>query len=126
MGFALWVYLLLAVTGTGIFYKHQFQQRPDGLYRLHQILGWALVGLVSLLFAIGTVGTLGQHGSLKPSAHFCAGLTVEVLVLASAGSATQTSRQPWVRYFHITINLILLFAFAGVLYTGWIAVQKLQ
>lgn len=126
MGLALWVYLGLALTGTGILYYYQLQQRPQTLHRVHQVLGWGLVALVSLLLAIGMAGTLGQHGSLGQSEHFWAGLTVEALVLMSAGSGTQLSQKSPARYIHITINGILFFAFVWVLYTGWSAVQKLQ
>lgn len=84
-----------------------------------------MVGLVLLLLAIGIVGTLGHYGNLGHSPHLVAGLTVVVLVLISAGSATQISpKQPWARPLHISTNLALLIGFAAVSLTGWSVVQK--
>jgi hypothetical protein len=64
-----------------------------------------MVGLVLLLFAIGLVSTLGIYGTLGHSQHLIAGLSVVLLVLLSAASATQISpKRPWVRAVHVSIN----------------------
>ncbi|MBH8562472.1 DUF4079 domain-containing protein, partial [Nostoc sp. CENA67] len=73
----------------------------------------------------GIIGTLGHFGSLGHSSHLVAGLTVVVLVLLSAFSATQISpRRTWARPLHISVNIILFVGFAWVSLTGWSVVQK--
>lgn len=126
MGFSLLAYLLLAITGTWIFQARQTRhRRPRWLRSVHYIIGGIMVGLVLLLLGIGLVGTLGYYGTLNHSAHFVAGLTVVGLVLISAWSATQISRQrPWARTVHLSINAVLFIAFAWVTWTGWSVVQK--
>jgi ABC-type tungstate transport system substrate-binding protein len=126
MGLAVVAYLILGVTGTWIFRQRvKAQPRPKWLRPLHYGLGMTLVGLVLLLLSIGIVGTLGHFGSLGHSAHLGAGLSVVVLVLISAFSATQISpKKPWARSLHRGINLILLFGLIWVSLTGWDVVQK--
>lgn len=126
MGFSLLAYLLLAVTGSWLFYsRHTQQSRPRQLRSLHIVFGVSLVGLVLLLLAVGIVGTLGHFGSLGHSPHLFAGLTVVTLVLVSAVSATQIHpKRPWLRRLHIGTNLALLVALIWVLLTGWAVVQK--
>lgn len=126
MGFSLFAYLCLAITGTGLFWTRQTRaQVPSWLRPLHFGIGMALVVLVLLLLAIGIVGTLGHYGSLNHSVHLWVGLGVVVLVLLSAGSATQINpQQPWFRWLHISANLALFIGFALVSFTGWHVVQK--
>ncbi len=133
MGLSLLAYLMLALTGfwmfrvrTSQFFPH-FSLLPGGLgvRSLHYLMGISMVSLVLLLLAIGIVGTLGHFGSLGHSSHLLAGLTVVVLVLVSALSATQiSSTRPWLRTLHISVNAILLMALAWVSFTGWTVVQK--
>jgi hypothetical protein len=126
MGFSLLAYLLLAVTGSWIFYGRKTQQsRPRSLRSLHYAIGLILVGLVFLLLTVGIIGTLGHFGSLGHSPHLFAGLTVVLLVVISAASATQIHpKRPWVRRLHVGTNLALLVALIWVLLTGWVVVQK--
>ncbi len=84
-----------------------------------------MVSLVLLLLVIGIVGTWGHFGSLGHSSHLMAGLTVVVLVLLSAFSATQISAtRAWARPLHIGLNIVLFVGFAWVSLTGWSIVQK--
>ncbi len=126
MGLSLVAYVLLAITGSIIFSNRQVQRsRPLWLRPLHYTLGWVMVGLVLLLLAIGIVGTLGHYGNLGHSAHSIAGWSVVVLVLLSAGSATQiSSHSPWARAVHVAVNIVLFVGLAWVSWTGWQVVQK--
>ncbi|MBD1923920.1 DUF4079 domain-containing protein [Microcoleus sp. FACHB-831] len=126
MGFALLAYLILAISGLAMFsIRRSRQPRPSWLRPLHYGTGAIAVGLVLLLLAIGIVGTLGHYGTLGHSSHLWAGLAVVVLILISAGSATQISPQrPWVRSLHVGVNMTLLVGFIWVSLTGWSVVQK--
>jgi len=126
MGLALFSYVLLAMTGTGVWWSRQNRQPLTGWWRsLHYILGSILVFLVLLLLAIGIVGTLGHYGSLGHSSHLFAGLWVVALVLISATSATQIGPQrPWARPLHLLANTLLFIGFSWVSLTGWSVVQK--
>ena len=126
MGLSVFVYLLLAMTGGWMFFaRHKKQKRPQWLRPFHFIIGNTMVFLVILLLTIGLVGTIGHYGNLGHSVHLPAGLTVVILVLVSAWSATQINFQKtWARLLHITTNIILLFSFAIVFLTGWTVVQK--
>jgi len=125
MGLALAAYLLLALTGGWLFNRRALRRsRPRWLRPLHWGTGIVLVVLVLVLLAIGLIGTLGYYGSLGHSPHLAAGLTVVVLALVSAGSATQIGRRPWGRSLHLLANSLLLLAFVAVSFTGWTVVQK--
>ncbi len=126
MGFALLAYVLLAITGIGMWWSRQNRQpRPQNWRSLHDLLGGLLVFLVLLLLAIGIIGTLGHYGTLGHSSHLPAGLLVVLLVIISATSATQISPQhPWARPLHLTINTLLFLGFTWVSLTGWHIVQK--
>ncbi|MFB8796807.1 MAG: DUF4079 domain-containing protein [Microcoleus sp.] len=126
MGFSLFAYLLLAVTGTWMFYdRHTKQPRPKWLRPVHLAVGAVMATLVILLLGIGVVGTLGEYGNLGHSAHLPAGLAVVTLVLVSVGSGLQISpKRPWARPLHISTNVTLLAGFVTVLLTGWTIVQK--
>ena len=126
MGFSLFMYLLLALTGSWMLYSRKTgKPRPNWLRSLHYIFGGSLVLLVLLLLTVGIVGTLGHFGSLGHSLHLPAGLTVVALVLFSAFSATQIRPdRPWMRRAHISANLALLVGFSWVSLTGWTVVQK--
>ncbi len=126
MGFSIFAYLLLGLTGSWMFYRRKTRQpRPPILRTIHYTLGGILVTLVFILLLIGLVGTLGHYGSLGHSGHLTAGLTVVALVCLSAWSATQMSpEQPWARSLHVNTNLVLFIGFAIVSWTGWVVVQK--
>lgn len=134
MGLSLLGYLLLAVTGTWMFQERTSQYFPGfswflggrrRLRSLHYTIGITMVSLVLLLLAIGIIGTIGHFGHLGHSSHLIAGLIVVVLVLLSAGSATQINRGvSWARPLHIGVNMILFGGFIWVSLTGWIVVQK--
>lgn len=126
MGFSILAYFLLAISGGWMFYSRQERTpRPKWLRPLHYVIGGAMVFLVLLLLAIGVVGTLGHYGSLGHSVHLFDGLTVVILVVISAFSATQISaRKPWARSLHIATNIVLFFGFAAVSASGWAVVQK--
>lgn len=126
MGFSLFAYLMLAVTGSWMFYtRKEKKPRPQGLRNAHYLIGGTMVGLVLILLAIGLISTVGYYGSLGHSAHLPAGLTVVGLVLVSAWSATQIHpSRPWARPLHVGTNAVLFFAFAVVSLTGWTVVQK--
>lgn len=126
MGFSLLAYVLLAVTGSWIFYSRKtHQSRPRHLRSIHYAIGSILVGLVLLLLTVGIVGTLGHFGSLGHSPHLFAGITVVTLVIVSAVSATQIHpKRPWVRHLHVGTNIALLASLIWVLLTGWVVVQK--
>ncbi|AFY50011.1 hypothetical protein Nos7524_4251 [Nostoc sp. PCC 7524] len=146
MGLSILAYLLLAVTGVWMWrvrndrdvtnfeqFRSSAQWATPHLFcgslrvwrSLHYIIGISMVSLVLLLLAIGIVGTLGHFGSLGHSPHLAAGLTVVVLVLVSAASATQIgARRPWARPLHISVNMILFLGFTWVSLTGWSVVQK--
>ncbi|MBD2345049.1 DUF4079 domain-containing protein [Anabaena subtropica] len=138
MGLSLMAYLLLALTGFGMWRMRHSLSIPSFLLfaggrwatrslwvKLHLIMGVSMVSLVLLLLAIGIIGTLGHFGSLGHSSHLWAGLMVVGLVLLSAFSATQIRvRKPWARPLHITLNTVLFVGFAWVSLTGWSVVQK--
>jgi len=126
MVLSLLAYLLLGITGISLCsLRYSKRPRPTWLRPLHYITGWVMVGLVLLLFAIGLLSTLSLYGTLGHSQHLIAGLSVVLLVLLSAASATQISpKRPWVRTVHVSINIALLVAFTCVLLTGWQVVQK--
>jgi hypothetical protein len=126
MGFSLFAYLLLAISGGWMFWKRQQgQPRPAWLRPFHLITGTVMVALVLLLLAIGIVGTLGHFGSLGHSWHLAAGLGVVDLVFVSAWSAVQIrGDRPWARWVHVGTNLVLLVGFIVVSLTGWEVVQK--
>ena len=126
MGFSVFAYLMLAVTGSWMFYtRKEKKPRPQGLRNAHYLIGAAMVALVLILLAIGLVGTVGHYGNLGHSVHLPAGLTVVCLVLVSAWSATQIHpSRPWARPLHIATNVALFFGFALVSLSGWTVVQK--
>ena len=126
MGLSLSAYALLAASG-GVLYSARVgdRTRPIWLRPLHFTIGSIMVALVLLLLSIGIIGTLGEFGSLGHSAHLPVGITVVLLTLTSAWSATRISpSRPWARKLHLSINGILFFAFIGVTTTGWSVVQK--
>jgi hypothetical protein len=126
MGFSLFAYLLLVVTGTWMFAARSTKQpRPKWLRPFHLATGTVMATLVILLLGIGLVGTLGYYGNLGHSAHLPAGLTVVVLVLVSVASGLQIGKKnTWARPLHIGTNIVLFAGFAMVLLTGWTIVQK--
>jgi cell division protein FtsW (lipid II flippase) len=126
MGLAIFAYGLLAVSGIWMFYSRSAKlKRPSWLRSFHYLVGTIIVLLVMLLLAIGIVGTLGHYGSLGHSPHLLAGITVVILVLLSAGSATQiNASRSWFRSLHIGTNIVLFAGFVFVLLTGWEVVQK--
>lgn len=126
MGLSIAAYLVLAVSGSWMFYIRKTRsQRPPWVRALHYTTGSVMVALVLLLLTIGIVGTLGHYGTLGHSPHLPAGLAVVGLILISAGSAILISPQyPWARPFHIASNLALFIGFVFVSLTGWDVVQK--
>ncbi len=126
MGLSLFAYFLLGTTGFWLFYRRRAKlSRPAWLRPFHYITGAILVSLVLLLLVVGLIGTLGYYGSLGHSPHLIAGLSVVVLVLVSAASASQISpKRPWARSLHIGTNLVLFLGFLCVTLTGWVVVQK--
>lgn len=132
MGFSIAAYLLLAVSGAGLFYTRpdqrrldQQSRRPSWLRLAHLTTGITMVMLVLLLLSIGVIGTLGEFGSLGHSLHLPAGLFVVIVTLVSAWSATQiTPERPWARTLHLSLNTVLLLAFIAVTASGWSVVQK--
>lgn len=134
MGLSLTTFVLLALSGGGLFYGRQehpkggftyFDERPSWLRATHYALGGILVFLVLLLLSIGVIGTLGEYGHLGHSVHLPAGIFVVSLTLATAWCATRISpERPWARKAHLVLNGILLFAFMAVTATGWSVVQK--
>lgn len=125
MGLACLAYGILAFSGGGLFYtRERKQRRPSWLRPLHYGVGIVMVVLVLLLLGIGLVGTLGHYGSLGHSPHLVAGLSVVVLTLVSAGSASQIGQLAWARSLHVGTNIALFLALAWVALTGWDVVQK--
>ncbi len=126
MGFSIFAYLLLGISGISMFYRReQRQPQPSWLPSFHYITGAILVFLVLLLLAIGIVGTLGYYGSLGHSGHLPAGLAVVALVLLSANSATLISpNREWARAIHVGTNITLFVGLLWVSLTGWEVVQK--
>ncbi len=126
MGFSVFAYVLLAITGGWMLYSSTRKQpRPKGLRTFHYLIGGGMVGLVLILLTVGLVGTLGYYGSLGHSIHLAAGLIVVSLVLGSAWSASQIHpKNPWARPLHLSLNLGLFFAFSAVSLSGWVIVQK--
>lgn len=123
MGLSVCAYLFLAATGSWIWVRRG-QLRSQWFRTLHYSMGITLVLLVLLLLSIGIVGTLGHYGTLGHSVHLTAGLTVVVLVLLSAWSASQIGASPWARRLHLSTNALLFVAMAAVSWTGWSVVQK--
>jgi len=125
MGLASFAYFVLGITGFWL-YRRRNQQKPRPLWLrpVHYLTGITMVILVLVLLSIGILGTIGHYGSLGHSPHLWAGLTVVVLVLISAASATQITQRPEARTVHVSINIILLLAFIFVSFTGWGVVQK--
>jgi hypothetical protein len=125
MGFSLFTYLCLALTGLGMA-RARHTDNPRARWRMvHMALGFALVTLVLGLVAIGIVGTLGHYGNLGHSFHALAGGIVVLITLLSAGAALQISRgNVWARPLHVGLNGILGLSFMAVLWTGWTVVQK--
>jgi hypothetical protein len=125
MGWSILAYILLGVTGLWMRrHRTHGEPRPDWLRPLHFMMGGTMVGLVLLLLGIGIVGTLGEFGSLGQSSHLPAGLAVVALTLLSGWSATQIGTISWARSLHVGTNLVLLFGFIFVTFTGWFVVQK--
>ncbi|MBE9063144.1 DUF4079 domain-containing protein [cf. Phormidesmis sp. LEGE 11477] len=131
MGFSITAYLLLAISGAGLFYTRSDQRldqrlrRPSWLRSVHFTTGILMVLLVLLLLSIGIIGTLGEFGHLGHSLHLPAGLFVVVVTLVSAWSATRINpERPWARTLHLSLNAVLLFAFVAVTASGWSVVQK--
>jgi len=126
MGFSLFAYLLLCISGFWLFSRRTTQQLYlPWLRPLHYLTGAFMVFMVLLLLIIGLVGTIGHYGSLGHSPHLIAGLLVVVLVLLSAWSSSQISTQgEWARSLHVSLNVSLFFAFVFVTLTGWEVVQK--
>lgn len=127
MGFSIMAYVLLAISGAGLFYTRPDQRffRPSWLRSVHFTIGIIIVFLVLLLLSIGVIGTLGEFGSLGHSLHLPAGLLVVALTLVSAWSATRiTPERPWARTLHLSLNTVLFFAFVAVTASGWSVVQK--
>lgn len=134
MGLAILAYVILAMSGFWLWQVRNTGRSPIGVVlprvnnivkNFHFFIGFTMVSLVLLLLFIGIMGTLGHFGSLGHSSHLFAGLSVVILVLISAFSATQISTgQFWARPLHITLNMILFFGFAWVSLTGWTVVQK--
>jgi hypothetical protein len=126
MGLSLFCYSCLGVSGIWILIQRRRKKpRPNWLRPFHYTIGTILVILVILLLTIGIVGTLGHYGNLGHSPHLIAGLSTVILVLISAGSATQINPQHlWARKVHISTNIILLLGFAFVSLSGWVVVQK--
>ena len=127
MGFSIVAYILLAISGVGLFYTRPDQRffRPNWLRLAHLTTGITMVVLVLLLLSIGVVGTLGEFGSLGHSLHLPAGVFVVIVTLVSAWSATQINpERPWARTLHLSLNTVLLFAFIAVTASGWSVVQK--
>ncbi|HEY9872918.1 MAG TPA: DUF4079 domain-containing protein [Candidatus Obscuribacterales bacterium] len=126
MGFSIFGYLLLGITGFWISdRRQQGQPQPAWLRPFHNITGGILVGLVLLLLAIGLVGTIGYYGTLGHSAHLPAGLAVVALVLLSGGSGILISPNSiWARSIHVGTNIALFVGFVWVSLTGWDVVQK--
>ena len=125
MGLSVFAYCLLAGSGVWLFYGRNHKSRSAWLRPFHWITGAVMVCLVLLLLAVGLVGTIGHFGSLGHSPHLVAGLSVVGLVLVSAWSATQIHpKRPWARSLHVSTNIVLLFGFIFVSWTGWEVVQK--
>ncbi|ELR99617.1 hypothetical protein GLO73106DRAFT_00034690 [Gloeocapsa sp. PCC 73106] len=126
MGLASLAYMVLGISGFWLHRKRTKQQpRPVWLRPFHYLVGGTMVLLVLTLLSIGLVGTIGYYGSLGHSPHLLAGVCVVLLVLISAGSATQIGpKHPQARSLHVGTNLILLVAFIFVSVSGWQVVQK--
>lgn len=126
MGLALTGYGLLALTGSVLFYTRSRGQGQSAWLRpLHITLGTLMVILVLGLLTIGIVGTLGEYGTLGHSVHLVFGVSVVMLVLASAWSASRISpERPWARSLHLSLNGVLGLALAAVGLSGWQVVQK--
>ena len=126
MGLSITAYIFLLITGSSVWYKRRHDALlPSWLRSLHIILGAFLVLLILLLLSIGIVGTIGEHGRLGHSWHLPAGISVVVLVLASAGAAAQISvERPWARSLHVAINGLLFVALTAVGLSGWVVVQQ--
>lgn len=125
MGFSLFVYLCLIVTGLGMA-RARYADSPRARWRIvHMTLGFALVTLVLGLVTIGIVGTLGHYGNLGHSFHALAGVVVVFITVLSAGTALQIQKgNAWARPLHVSLNGLLGLAFMAVLWTGWTVVQK--
>lgn len=127
MGLTVTLYLGLAAIGLALRVQRlQIGVKPWKWLRfLHYGLGIVLVVIVLELLTIGIVGTLGHFGSLGHSWHLPAGLTVVILTLASAWSASRIHpKRPWARPLHLRLNGMLFIALALVSWTGWTVVQK--
>jgi Protein of unknown function (DUF4079) len=126
MGFSLFAYFLLAVSGVNMGYRRLAgESRPKWLRPFHLVSGLILVSLVLILLLIGLVGTIGHYGSLGHSFHLIVGLSVVFLVFVSAISGLNiNSRPPLARFVHISTNLLLFLGFIFVTLTGWDVVQK--
>ncbi|NET49113.1 MAG: DUF4079 domain-containing protein [Merismopedia sp. SIO2A8] len=126
MGLTITGYVLLAITGGSMLYRRRMKQsRPLWLRPLHYGLGGIFVGLLLILLSIGIVGTLGHFGNLGHSIHLPIGITVVLLGLGSAWSASRIGPQaPWARRLHVGINSLLFFALLAVGLSGLAVVQK--
>lgn len=126
MGLASFTYFVQGITGFWLYRKRTTKEpRPPWLRTFHYWVGGIMVLLVLNLLTIGLVGTIGYYGSLGHSPHLIAGCGVVLLVLISAGSATQISpKRPQARAIHVGTNVMLLFAFIFVSVSGWHVVQK--
>jgi len=126
MGFAIFFYVILAVSGASfILLRNRQINRPKWLRPLHQIIGFTMVFLILSLLSIGLIGTIGYYGNLWHSIHLPAGIVIVILSLSSAWSSTKINpHNPWAKKLHITLNIGLFFAFILVGLSGWTIVQK--
>lgn len=125
MGLAIAAYLFLAIAGISLrVLRVQNRPYPQGLREFHLAIGGILVLLVLLLLSIGIVGTLGYYGNLGHSPHLIAGILVVILVLFSATSALAIGKWEKARSLHLLTNIVLLFGFLFVSFSGWTIVQK--
>ncbi len=126
MGLSIFAYFLLAISGFILFNKSKTKQpRPSWLRPTHYSIGIIMVILVLILLSIGLIGTIGHYGSLGHSWHLLAGITVVIMVIISAFSATRIHpTRPWAKILHVRTNIALFFAFLFVGLSGLTVVQK--
>lgn len=126
MGLTLSAYFILALLGGWLRYARLHKtSRPNWVRWGHIAVGTSMVFLVLLLLSIGIIGTLGEYGTLGHSVHLPAGLTVVMLILASAWSANRIHpTRPWARPLHLWLNGFLFLALSVVSLSGWSVVQK--
>jgi hypothetical protein len=99
---------------------------PRHFSQRHAQLGAVILGLTLLGAAGGMAATFLKNGKLILGPHLFVGLTVALLVIATASLGPSLLKgKDWARGLHVAINGVVLLLFGWQAVTGIAIVQKL-